>query len=33
MAHPAPPARPSALLATPDGFLACENWRIEVSRA
>jgi hypothetical protein len=33
MAHPAPPARPSALLATPDGSLACENWRIEVSRA
>src|SRR6266568_1726719 len=33
MAYPAPPARPSALLATPDGFLACENWRIEVSRA
>lgn len=33
LAHPAPPVRPSALLATPDGFLACENWRIEVSRA
>ncbi len=33
MAHPAPPARPSALVATPDGLLACENWRIEVSRA
>ncbi|MGH3202150.1 MAG: DUF2397 domain-containing protein [Streptosporangiaceae bacterium] len=33
IAYPAPPARPSALLATPDGFLACENWRIEVSRA
>jgi uncharacterized protein (TIGR02677 family) len=33
MAYPAPPARPSALLATPDGYLACENWRIEVSRA
>ncbi len=33
LAHSAPPARPSALLATPDGFLACENWRIEVSRA
>ena len=23
----------TALLAAPDGFLACENWRIEVSRA
>jgi uncharacterized protein (TIGR02677 family) len=33
LAHPAPPIRPSALLSTPDGFLACENWRIEVSRA
>ncbi len=33
LAHPAPPDRPSALLATPDGWLACENWRIEVSRA
>jgi uncharacterized protein (TIGR02677 family) len=33
MAYPAPPARPSALLNTPDGSLACENWRIEVSRA
>jgi uncharacterized protein (TIGR02677 family) len=33
MAYPAPPGRPSALLATPDGFLACENWLIEVSRA
>ena len=33
LAHPAPPARPSALLATPDGFVACENWQIEVSRA
>jgi hypothetical protein len=32
-AHPAPPARPSALLRTPDGWLSCENWRIEVSRA
>lgn len=33
LAHPAPPVRPSALLSTPAGFLACENWRIEVSRA
>lgn len=33
MAYPAPPARPSAVLATPDGWVACENWRIEVSRA
>lgn len=33
MAYPAPPARRSALLATPDGWVACENWRIEVGRA
>ena len=33
LAYPAPLARPSALLATPDGRVACENWRIEVSRA
>jgi uncharacterized protein (TIGR02677 family) len=33
MAYPAPPNRPSALLTTPDGRVACENWRIEVSRA
>jgi hypothetical protein len=33
LAHPAPPDQPSALLATPDGSLACENWRIEVSRS
>jgi uncharacterized protein (TIGR02677 family) len=32
-AHSAPPDRPSALLRTPDGWLSCENWRIEVSRA
>lgn len=32
-AHPARPARPSALLRTPGGWLSCENWRIEVSRA
>jgi uncharacterized protein (TIGR02677 family) len=33
MAYPAPATRPSAFLVTPDGSLACENWRIEVSRA
>lgn len=33
LAHPAPPSRLSALLRTPDGWLTCENWRIEVSRA
>ncbi len=33
MAYPAPSARRSALLATPDGWVACENWRVEVSRA
>jgi uncharacterized protein (TIGR02677 family) len=33
MAYPAPPTRRSALLATPDGWVACENWLIEVSRA
>ena len=32
-AHPARPVSPSALLPTPDGWLSCENWRIEVSRA
>jgi uncharacterized protein (TIGR02677 family) len=32
-AHPAPRARPSALLRTPEGWLSCENWRIEVSKA
>lgn len=32
-AHPAPPGRRSAVLHTPDGRIACENWRIEVSRA
>ncbi len=31
LAHPPPPGQPSALLATPGGLLACENWRIEVS--
>jgi uncharacterized protein (TIGR02677 family) len=33
MAYPAPPSLPSAVLATPDGRVACENWRIEVSRS
>jgi uncharacterized protein (TIGR02677 family) len=33
MAYPAPLSRPSALLQTPDGSLACENWRIEITRA
>jgi uncharacterized protein (TIGR02677 family) len=33
MAHPAPRNTPSALLTTPDGDLACENWRIEITRA
>lgn len=32
VAHPAPPDRRSAVLVTPDGNLACENWWLEVSR-
>ena len=32
-AHPAPPERLSAVLAMPEGRVACENWRIEVTRA
>lgn len=31
-AFPAPPARPSAVIATPVGRLACENWRFELTR-
>ena len=33
IAYPSPPARPSAVLSLPEGHLACENWRIEVTRA
>lgn len=33
LADPAPRTQPSALLVTPEGRIACENWRIEVSRA
>jgi uncharacterized protein (TIGR02677 family) len=33
LAYPAPPERPSAVLVMPDGRVACENWRIEVTRA
>lgn len=33
LAHPAPPGRPSAVLSLPEGRVACENWRIEVTRA
>jgi uncharacterized protein (TIGR02677 family) len=33
LAYPAPPERPSAVLTMPDGRVACENWRIEVTRA
>jgi len=33
LAYPAPPQRPSAVLTMPDGRVACENWRIEVTRA
>jgi uncharacterized protein (TIGR02677 family) len=33
LAYPAPPDCPSAVLAMPDGLVACENWRIEVTRA
>jgi uncharacterized protein (TIGR02677 family) len=32
-AYPAPPERPSAVLTMPDGRVACENWKIEVTRA
>ena len=33
MAYPPPPGIPSAQMATPDGDIACENWRIEITRA
>jgi hypothetical protein len=33
IAYPSPPDRPSAVLSLPEGHLACENWRIEVTRA
>ena len=33
VAHPAPPDHPSAVLMFPEGHLACENWKIEVTRA
>jgi hypothetical protein len=33
IAYPAPPEHPSAVLSLPKGYLACENWRIEVTRA
>jgi uncharacterized protein DUF2397 len=33
VAHPPPTERPSAVLSMPEGHLACENWRIEVTRA
>jgi uncharacterized protein (TIGR02677 family) len=33
LAYPASPERPSAVLVMPDGRVACENWRIEVTRA
>jgi uncharacterized protein (TIGR02677 family) len=33
LAYPAPPECPSAVLTMPDGRVACENWRIEVTRA
>jgi len=33
LAHPAPRGRPTALLAFPEGHLACANWMIEVTRA
>jgi uncharacterized protein (TIGR02677 family) len=32
VAYPAPPDRPTAVLAFPEGHLACENWKIEVTR-
>jgi len=33
IAYPCPPEHPSAVLSLPEGHLACENWRIEVTRA
>jgi uncharacterized protein (TIGR02677 family) len=33
VAHPAPRDRREAVLAFPEGHLACENWMIEVTRA
>jgi uncharacterized protein (TIGR02677 family) len=33
MAYPPPVGIPSAQIATPDGDIACENWRIELTRA
>ena len=33
IAYPSPPEHPSAVLSLPEGHLACENWRIEVTRA
>ena len=33
VAHPPPTFRLSAVLSLPAGHLACENWRIEVTRA
>lgn len=33
VAYPPPRERPSAVLSLPEGHLACENWRIEVTRA
>jgi uncharacterized protein (TIGR02677 family) len=33
LAYPAPPACPSAILTMPEGCVACENWKIEVTRA
>lgn len=32
VAHPAPPEHPNAVLAFPEGHLACANWKIEVIR-
>lgn len=33
IAYPAPLDRPGAILTFPEGHLACENWKIEVTRA
>jgi uncharacterized protein (TIGR02677 family) len=33
VAFPAPAEQPSAVIHTPHGRLACENWRLELSRA
>ena len=33
VAYPAPLDRPAAVLAFPEGHLACANWKIEVTRA